>query len=543
MKLKTLCAILVSAAVALGLISYLRRGRTPVRPEPTHREVVPIETPVRVPEIRNVVLISMDTTRWDAISSYGAPEVNSPHIGAFGRENVIFENAFSPMPVTLPSHASMLTGKIPPAHGVFDNGRYTLAEEHVTLAEVLKEHGFNTAAFVSALVMDSKFGLDQGFGIYDDAIEESALIGERRGDVTISRAIDWLGKHDHEKNFIFIHLFDPHAPYEAPEPFASEITKIYHDDPEFVRAYVAEIAFTDHCIGLFIDNLKELGIYDNSLICITADHGESQTEHGENTHGYFIYTSTTKVPLIFKVPGAKAPSRVAEPVGIVDIYPTVLSLLGIRVVEEIQGRNLAGYFQGKTHLYPERGVFSMSLEPRKYGGNSLLGLVVDGFQYIQTTRPELYDLTRDVYETTDLIDRDPQRAHTIKQQLKAILDEASSSAAQGQRISVDGYTVRRLESLGYVMTDGADDDLDSESTAIDPKDLIGYHIDTQIALSHVNPENIPLALAACEDMIATRPDFYLGYLLMGRVLAAAGREQDALPYLDKARSMSPKSPD
>ncbi len=542
MKLKTLCAITLGAVVAAGLVGYLHKVRTPESPDRRDRERVSDISRTQRPEIRNVILISMDTTRWDAISSYDAPEITSPNIGALGRENVVFENAFAPMPVTLPSHASLLTGKIPPAHGIFDNGRYSLAEKHVTLAEVLKDNGFNTAAFVSALVLDSKFGLDQGFGTYDDDIGESALIGERRGDVTVARAIEWLEQHNQEKNFIFLHLFDPHDPYDAPEPFASEIKRLYHEYPNFVQDYVAEIAFTDFCIGKFIQRLKDLGLYDNSLICVTADHGESQWEHGEDTHGFFIYTSTMKVPLIFKVPGAKTPLRVSDTVGIVDIHPTILSLLGIRFVEKIQGRDLAGYFEGKNRLYPGRGLFSMSLEPRKYGGNSLLGLIVDDFQYIQTTRPELYDLSRDVYERTDLISIESQRAHEMREKLQEILGDVQTSDAQQQRISVDGYTVRLLESLGYVMTDKTDDGLDLDREAIDPKDLIEYHNRTLDAMSHVFPENLTRALTACEDMIEMRPDFYLGYLMMGRVLLASGRQQEAVPFFEKAQTMGPQQP-
>jgi arylsulfatase A-like enzyme len=483
----------------------------------------------------------MDTARWDAISSYNAPEVNSPNIGAFSRENVVFENAYAPMPVTLPSHATMLTGKIPPAHGVFDNGRYSLADEHVTLAEVLKRHGFNTAAFVSALVMDSKFGLDQGFDTYDDVIDESITIGERRGDATTSQAIEWLARHKNQENFIFLHLFDPHAPYEAPEPFASKIKQMYQEYPEFIQDYVAEIAFTDYCIGLLIRKLKELDLYESSLICITADHGESSGEHGENTHGFFIYTSTTQVPLVFKVPGVKGPLRVKDPVGIIDIAPTILSLLGMSFEEKIQGRDLTGYIQGKSHLYPARSIFSMCLEPRKYGGNSLLGIIVGNFKYIQTTRPELYDLSQDVYEKKNLIDIEAQRARQLREKLQAILDDAPSET-QHEKISVDIDTLSFLESLGYVTTDQDDGGLDLDRAAIDPKDLIEYHKMNLVALSHVVPENHAKALAACEVMIKMRPDFYLGYQMMGRVLQAAGRPEEAVPFFEKAQGLSPKKP-
>ena len=280
MKLWISSAFLVGVLVAAGLNPNLVRSQTSVPSRQPKQEVPAAIALDTAPTIRNVILVSLDTTRWDALSCYNAPEVNSPNIGAFARKSVVFENAYAPMPVTLPSHATMLTGKIPPAHGVLDNGRYSLSADHVTLAEVLKENGFNTAAFVSALVMASRFGLDQGFDTYDDDIAESFVIGERRGDETTILALEWLAKHKNERNFIFLHLFDPHAPYIAPEPFSSAIKKIYHQYPDFIQDYIAEIAFTDHCFEMLINKLVDLGLYENSLICVTADHGESHGEHG-----------------------------------------------------------------------------------------------------------------------------------------------------------------------------------------------------------------------------------------------------------------------
>jgi arylsulfatase A-like enzyme len=509
---------------------------------PTPAAELPEAGPRTADEIRNVILISMDTVRWDAVSAYGAPLVNSPNLAAFGRENVVFENVFATMPVTLPSHASILTGKIPPAHGVLDNGRYALAAEHLTLAEVLQEHGFNTAAFVSALVMDSKYGLDQGFDTYDDAIQASSYMGEiaeRRGDETTARAMAWLEQHRSERNFVFLHLFDPHAPYDAPEPFASQIKKAYQEYPDYIQDYVAEIAFTDHCVGVFLRRLKELGLYDSSLVCVVADHGESQGEHGEDTHSFFVYTSTIKVPLIIKDPGARAPQRVEEPVGISDIAPTILARLGLDFGDEVQGRDLSGLLRGQRGLYPGDPILTMSLEPRKYGGNPLLGIVVGTHHYIQTTRSELYDLSRDVYErsATNLIESEAWRAQEMADTLRALLEEATAGALGEGRIGVDDESARQLESLGYLMIDGDDQVFGFDPAAPDPKDLIAYHSRTQVALTYVYPENLTTARAACQDMIAMRRDYYLGYLLMGRALVAAGRDGEAAPYFERAEAL------
>lgn len=529
---------LIGVVVAGGAIALLLRDR-PSTPGPS-------PTAVAAPEpdrgIRNVILVSMDTTRWDAISAYGAPEVNSPRVGALAREGVVFENVFAPAPVTLPSHASMLTGTVPLANGVLDNARYRLGDEHQTLAEVLRANGFNTAAFVSALVLEARFGLDQGFEVYDDEIPTAALIGERRGDLTTARAVDWLERHAGERNFLFLHLFDPHAPYEAPEPFGSRMREVYREYPAFVQDYVAEIAFADHCIGLLLDALRRLGLYEQSLICVTADHGESHGEHGEITHGYFIYTSTMKVPLVLRVPETPGPLRVSETVGVVDIPTTILALLGLHFDGEVQGHDLTGYLDGNERLFPDRSILGLSVEPTKYGGSALLGLVVGDRQYIRAPRPELYDLSRDPYATSNLVDAEVETAGRLRGRLDGLLDRLHAAALPDE-VSVDRDTRQRLEQLGYVVAGGVGEPLDTDLGGLDPKDLIGYHQAALDAMSYVVPENHARALAAAEEMIRMRPDFFFGYLMAARVLSASGRPAEAAAMLARAQALAPERHD
>lgn len=533
----------LSAALLIAAGTFACRGDGGA-PGPAAETSAPAATAVPAaarPEIRHVILVSLDTTRWDAVSCYGADERITPNLAGLCREGVVYERAYAPSPVTLPSHASMLTGKELPAHGIFDNGRYSLGTEHRTLAEVLAEHGYATGAFVSALVLDSRFGLDRGFDTYDDEIDAAAVIGERRGDLTTARAMAWLEQHRYEPSFLFLHLFDPHAPYEAPEAFASRVREIHRDAPEHVRDYLAEIAFADHCIGLLLAKLRELGLDDESLIVVTADHGESQGEHGEKTHGYFIYSSTTRVPLVLKVPGRSAALRVAEPVGVVDIAPTIASLLGFAFDPEIQGRDISGWIGGSSGPDPGRALTSISLEPRKYGGSSLLGIVAGDFRYIQAPRPELYDLVRDPYETTNLAASQPQPLRELRERLRLAL-EAASSAALPEQLAVDNDTIRKLQSLGYVMVDESRQSAAADQAALDPKDLIEYHKRTQVAMSYVAPENLGLAEAACRDMIEMRPDFYLGYFLMGKVLVAADRQDEAYGFFERSNALRPKQP-
>jgi arylsulfatase A-like enzyme len=264
------------------------------------------------PAIRNVIIISMDTTRADLLGCYMCRLGTTPNVDKLAAEGILFEDATTPMPYTLPAHCSMLTGTSPLYHNVLDNSFYQLSDDNVTLAERLKKEGFTTAAFVSSFVLDPFFGLNQGFDEYDADFKEQQkpagpdeLVNERKGWATTVLAMKWLENHRNKKNFLFIHYFDPHYPYEAPEPFASKfqvlgVPKLYCD-------YAGEVGYVDYCIGRVIQKLKELGLYDSALIVVTADHGESLEEHKEQSHGYFIYQSTMHVPLVFKIPGGPPP--------------------------------------------------------------------------------------------------------------------------------------------------------------------------------------------------------------------------------------------
>ena len=288
------------------------------------------------PEINRVLLISIDTCRADRINCYGYPRPTSPHIDAVAREGSLFTNAISPVPMTLPSHSTMLTGTIPPYHGVHDNLMYGLGQDNVTLAQILKDQGFATefatGAVVGTFVLDAQFGLDRGFDSYDDqfkSYDTAIKLTERQGSDVSRLAIEWLEKHKEDKFFLFAHYYDPHAPYAPPDPFASR----FADD-----LYAGEIAYTDDCVGLVLQKLKDLGLYDSTLVVITADHGELLGEHGEATHSFFIYQNALRVPLIVKLPHSPSddeasrqdePRRIDSVAGLVDIVLTICGLMGI----------------------------------------------------------------------------------------------------------------------------------------------------------------------------------------------------------------------
>ncbi len=495
-------------------------------------------------EIKHVILISMDTTRWDALGCYDGPLARTPVIDAFAKEGVLFEQTISPLPYTLPAHSSMLTGKIPPDHKVLDNTYYKLEDDEVTLAERLKAQGFVTAAFVSSFILDSQFGLDQGFDYYDDTLGDKKTAGdkginERRGDQTTARAIEWLGKHKDEKNFLFVHYYDPHMAYDPPDPYKPRFRYLPAGQQRELLAYAGEVEFVDHCIGQLIEELKELGMYENTLICITADHGDSFHEHKEISHGYFAYNATTRVPLIFRGPNVKGPLRVKNHVSINDIVPTICSVLGVPISETIQGRDLKPYWTGKKDPYPGRSIFTQANDAMKYEGNSLLGIISGDYKYIQTTRPELYNLAKDPQELHDIAADQPQRVRILQDTLKQLLDDISTGGEDGN-VELDPETLSRLESLGYLgSTKGMEGAFAFDQTKEDPKDLIDYHIMTDRVATLIRGKELEQAKTLCKEYIAMRPDFHMGYSAMAKILIESGDYPNAVAYLNKRAELDP----
>src|SRR6476661_8233462 len=292
----------------------------------------------------NLVLVTLDTTRADRIGAYGARDVETPTFDSLAQSGVLFEQAVSVAPLTLPAHSSLFTGRFPPEHGVRDNGGFFLGPEQVTLAEVLKARGYRTGAFVAAYVLDSKWGLNQGFDTYFDdfdlsqsrAVSLSAI--QRPANEVLDKALPWIEQSNGTPFFAWIHFYDPHAPYRPPEPFATK----YKGHP-----YNGEIAFADSQIARLISTLQSRGLYDRTVIVVMGDHGESLGDHGESAHGFFVYNSVTHVPLVIRAPfTATAHRRIADPVRSVDIMPTMLDLLGMPAASGISGASLVPLLTG-----------------------------------------------------------------------------------------------------------------------------------------------------------------------------------------------------
>jgi len=499
---------------------------------------------------QNILLISIDTCRADFLSCYGYPAKTTPNIDALSRDGVLFENVVTPVPLTLPAHCSMLTGTIPPYHKVLSNTFFKLADDKITLAEILQENGFKTGAFTSSVVVDSKFGLAQGFEIYDDELDagqSTAGFDERIGSTTTDRALKWLEDNQDKKTFAFIHYYDPHFEYDAPEPFTGlfsgmpNLENVKADFPQDLPGlYAGEIAFVDYCIGKVIKKLKRLGLYESTLICVTADHGEALGQHIETTHGYFIYQSALHVPLVMKVPGTAKNVRIKDTVGLVDIVPTVCSALGIELLHEIQGKDLMPYIKDPdSGAYPDRYIYCESTYPTKYKANPLLGVVTDRYKYIQTTRPELYDLLGDPLEMNNLFTEQPQRSRIMEDRLGQILEDSSAADTSSSKIEMDTETLKKLESLGYVDIEVEDEIYVIDKNKDDPKDMVTYHNKNSTIGFFELKGDFETAEANCQRMIEERPSLYIGYYQMAKMKATQKQYAESIDYLKKTIEVEP----
>ena len=424
---------------------------------------VSASSPAKAPP--DIFLITIDTLRADHVHCYGYEHVQTPALDALSRDGIRFATAFTPSPITNTSHASILTGLLPGSHGVTDFA-VPLSPAHPTVAELLKKTSYHTAAFIGAVILDSKTlapGFDRGFDYYDNFPEHPQTKSrwgrvERRGMDVVQRAEAWLTKHPAAPHFMWIHLYDPHDPYEPPPPYS--VT--YKD-----HLYDGEIAYADSALGHFIAYLKQTGRYRNSLVIVVGDHGEGLGEHNEDTHGIFLYDSTTHVPLIVKLPAAlHAGTVVPAQVRTVDIVPTVLELAGSAALERRDGESLTPYFAGSDEA--NRPAFGETDYPLRFGWAPLRSLRNEGIKFIEAPRPELYDLHVDAAELHNHYEAQDARV----QKARAMLAEVGAREAQlqGSRATSAQGTASELKALGYPASTGTSPAL---SNALpDPKDKI-----------------------------------------------------------------------
>jgi choline-sulfatase len=417
----------------------------------------------------NLVVVTLDTTRADRIGAYGARDVETPAIDHLADEGVLFEQAVSAAPLTLPAHSSIFTGKFPPEHGVRDNGGFFLGPDQTTLAELLKARGYRTGGFVAAYVLAAKWGINQGFETYFDdfdlsqtrVLSLSAI--QRPANEVLDKALPWIEQAGNQPFFAWIHLYDPHSPYRPPEPFASR----YKAHP-----YNGEIAFADSQIARLVSTLRSRNLYDRTVIVVMGDHGESLGEHGEGSHGFFVYNSVTNVPFVIRAPFSHTTHRrVADPVRSVDVLPTVLDLLGLPAATGISGVSLVPLMTGaKTELGLD--AYSEAMYPlHHYGWSDLHALRSGRYKVIDAPRPELYDVDRDPNETTNLFADRRALGDRMIGQLRTIESGFTKTAAAMPAADVDPEARERLAALGYVGTFVATAS-DTRAGRADPKDKI-----------------------------------------------------------------------
>lgn len=466
-----------------------------------------------------IIIISVDTLRADYLPAYGATGVETPHIDALASDSIVFENAWSQVPLTLPSHASMFTGRLPAKINVRNNLGYRLDSGTPTIPSLLRSSGYRTGAAVSAWVLRGETGLGGSFDHYDDRMDATggATVGEiqRAGNATVDAAIDWLTSSSAAKPFLFLHLFEPHTPYAPPEPFATK----YAASP-----YHGEIAAADAAVGRLLDHLRANGEYERATIVFMSDHGEGLGDHGELEHGIFLYREAIRVPLFLKLPeNQRRGERVTAPVALLDLFPTLLALGGVDVPES-DGVSLLG------PLDSSRQIVSETMYPRIHlGWSDLASLAGEDFHYIEAPRPELYDLRSDPGEQRNVID-EQRRTYAAMRRTLAGYDRrlAAPSAVSEEEAS-------RLAALGYLggasITSGGD--------LPDPKDRIADLEKFGRAGQLFRGGDAAAAIPLLREVVTANPNFADAWTLLAKAHEQAGRPREAIDAYRRSIDIAP----
>ncbi len=517
----------------------------------------------------NILLITLDTTRADHLGCYGYGPAATPNLDRLAGEGIRFARAYCPAPLTLPSHASILTGLAPAGHGVRNNG-HALAAVIGTLAEILKGEGYAAAAFVSSFSVDSRFGLDRGFDVYDDTFRSDlpfkTLNSERRAEETFSRFAPWLEKNGIRKFFAWVHFYDPHWPYDPPSPYKETFES---------RPYDGEIAYVDHYVGAILDRLREKGLLEKTLIVVAGDHGEGLGDKVEIGHGIFLYEETLRVPLILHCPAVFRRPRVVDgQVGLVDVAPTLLEIVGLKdKAAGMKGLSLVSGLRGKGRK--DLDCLVETFYPREnFGWSEMVGLVSARWKYIQAPRPELYDLVRDPEERKNLYAASAGKAAEMKDKLAREILRAGSGGGPGSGgAGPTAGDLEKLRSLGYVNFAPAR----SGSTFPDPKDktellrliqqaqaleLEGKYPDAEQAYLKIQAEvpdspsgyvNLAIvqalqkefdrALATLKKGLDRMPDSEILLVRLGHTYLVGGRSGEAFETMDRVLALNPRNVD
>jgi len=528
-------AIVLAAAIACG------GGRAP------HGQ------PIAAGALRgwSVLLVTIDTLRADHVGAYGSTLGATPTIDRLANEGVRFDVVYAHVPVTLPSHTTIMTGLYPFRNGVRDNGSFRFDGVRPTLAATLKRAGYATAAFVGAFPVDARFGLNAGFDVYDDNYGSRPAGGElsvleRPADDVIAAAQAWLTSRrsippsdppasaaparsaEASRSsgwFAWIHLYDPHDPYAPPEPYRSR----YAGD-----LYSGEIAYADAALGGLLNRLRATGLLDRTLVAVMSDHGEALGEHGERTHGLFAYDATLRVPLVLWAPFAIAPAVVSTPVRLVDVMPTIADLLGLPLAEPVDGRSTRPLVGADREAAAPDSYFEALNANLTRNWAPLTGLVSGGMKLVDLPIPELYDLLADPHEQHNVYTRHGDAAHGLERRLDSLSATRSSAAPA----TVDRETEQRLRSLGYVVAPALRP-ARTFTPRDDPKNLVGLQDHVDEALGRLKQGDANGAERLLRSVIDERPDFTIARERLAYIYHETGRLAEAIAALEAASRASP----
>jgi arylsulfatase A-like enzyme/Tfp pilus assembly protein PilF len=483
----------------------------------------------------NVILITLDTLRMDFVSAYEKGKADTPNMDRVAKEGVLFETCISQTPLTLPSHTSILSGTYPLHHQIRDNGGFLVPGSLEFVSEILQKHGLITAAFIASYVLHSKWGINQGFDTYSDDFDlsryERISLGnvQKRAEEVLDNAKKWLKTHKKDKFFTWIHLYDPHSPYEPPSPFKEKYPR---------RPYRGEVEYTDHELGLFFQFLKDEGLYEKSLIIMAADHGEGLGQHNEQTHGFFIYESTVRVPLIIRAPFRFPVKKVKEVVELIDVAPTILEALDIPIPASYQGQSLLGLMFGDRQRNRE-GAYTETYYPRlHFGWSELKALYYDNhWKYILAPKEELYNLEADQEEKDSLALKQSYQARKVKERIQKFIREKSENAKQpGEAKNLDKDDLQKLAALGYLTTVV---DTSNKENLPDPKGKVEVFNQLSKSKDYMAKEKYDEAIEILNKILATDPHLVDGILQLGNVYNKKNMHQEALKCFYRVLEQKP----
>jgi arylsulfatase A-like enzyme/Flp pilus assembly protein TadD len=504
------------------------------------------ESPPDAPaHARHLVVVTIDTLRADRVGVYGYKGAATPHLDSLARDGAMAPQASSHVPLTRPSHVALFTGRLPSETGIRDNISPAVVPALPLLAELAKKAGFATGAFVSSVVLDSSSGLDRGFDVYDDEVvgpegaAEFLNTLQRRGDAVTDAAVAWLdktrGASPAGRVFLWLHLYDPHDPYEPPEPWGSRFASSPYD---------GEVAFADEQVGRLDAALARLGLKADTALIVTSDHGEGLGDHGETLHGFFAYETTLRVPFLVRGPGVVPGQRLSGTVALVDVFPTALDLMGLPLpaAAALNGRSLAPELRGGP-ARPEAPVYAESLVPLLHFGWSDLRVLRDGrYKYIQAPRPELYDLVHDPGETANLAPAQSPRAAALRAALGRFLDAERAAAARtaGSAPAVAPELLEKLGALGYV---GGAAPAETATPGADPKDMaVEFRIANDLmreGLLALHGRDYAKSAARFQAVLARKVSSFEVHFYLARALAGLARHAEATRHFEEAARRSP----